>query len=234
MTAKIDTIKEKLRKILAIVKSNGNEFERNMAMQRLQEMLVKHRLELSDIEEKQKEDIVRVEVIGRNGPWARSVCQAIAKLNFCNYIFVRTGPSNDQRLVRHCFIGRPHEVEVAKELAMLIIDQLWTESASQARKNGDPSFQRSFLNAASYAIYYRAEDLIKQSSSQTDTQSQSTALMVLNAYEQAKNENNQFIAISFGPIKMSKSKTRSKSYAGSVEGKAFGNKIPLNVTKKLA
>jgi hypothetical protein len=233
MTSKIDNIKDKLRKILAIVRSNGNEHERDMAMMRLQEMLVKHRLEMSDIEEKEKEGIVKLEIVGINGPWARTVCQAIAKLNFCDYVF-RRQYGNDQRLITHIFIGRPHEAEVAQELAMLILEQLNTESRVQARRTSDPSFQRSFLNAASHTIYHRAEALIKQASAATQAQSQSTALMVLNAYALAEQENKQYLTTAFKNLKSGTNRQTSKSHAGYNEGKVFGDKIPLSVTKKLA
>ncbi len=230
---KIEAIKEKLRKILAIVHSNGNEHERNMAMLRLQELLVKHRLEMSDIEEKAKEDIIRVIVTGLNGPWARTVASAISKLYFCNYYFVSNGTS-DQRFCKHVFVGRPHEAEVAKELAMLVIGQLQTESAMQARRNGNSSFQRSFLNAASSAIYWRVEAMIKESSTPNQERTMSTALMVQSAYEQALAENKQFLDNIGMVITFPKWRTRTKSYEGSAQGRNFGNKVPLRPTEKLA
>jgi Protein of unknown function (DUF2786) len=207
MASKTDLIKEKLRKILAVVRSNGNVHEREQAMLRLQELLVKHRLEMTDIEHKEEEGIIRLEVQGRNGPWARTVGHAIAKLNFCSYLFQRN--NGDQRNCIHIFIGRPHEVEVVKELTLLILEQLNTESTVQARRSLNKSFQRSFLNGA---------------------------LMVLSEYTRAENENKTFLEVAYPKAKSDKrgQQKKSKSYAGMAEGAVFGNKIPLNLSKMLS
>lgn len=232
MTSKTDQIKEKLRSILSHVRNNKNEFERNAAMGRLQALLIKHRLDMNDIEDKAKEDIVEITVLGHNGPWARSVAKSISKLNFCNYVFQRK--HGDQRFVNHSFVGRPHEVEVAKELTTLIHEQLLSESSAQARRSMDPSFQRSFLNAASATIYRRVEELIKQTSQPSAETSSSTALIVLNAYALAEVENNNFLEVAYPNLKTTKSRAKSKSHAGYAEGRAFGDKIPLNLYKKIA
>jgi len=64
-----NSLKEKIAKIMEIAKRGGTENEMNVAMQKVQELLMKHNISMSDIEniEVKDEDIIEERHDGKHG-----------------------------------------------------------------------------------------------------------------------------------------------------------------------
>lgn len=122
------TIQEKLTRILALTKS-PNENEAQAAMEKLQQLLTKHNLELADLETQgQSKPGIKEKShdLGRAAfRWKLNLAETIAEHFYCH-------PIIDYKEKTVKFVGRPYNVDSLKMLYTWIIDQI-KEISKQAR-----------------------------------------------------------------------------------------------------
>ena len=80
-----EDIIEKIQKVLELAKRGGTEGEANAAMHKVLELLAKHNLNMSDVEqhEEKPEDIVELSSDAGKQQWQAIIWNAMADLYFC-------------------------------------------------------------------------------------------------------------------------------------------------------
>lgn len=114
---------EKLQKLRAKAEdANISEEEAALYAAKVAELLQKHNLSEAalDIKVEEQEEITedRMHNGKTNDPWAQSMASAVAELYFCT-IYLRT--QGYPRKVAVCFVGKPHNIEVAKSMTDYLI-----------------------------------------------------------------------------------------------------------------
>lgn len=226
-----DKIIKRIRNLLAMgERSEGNENEAAIAMERAYKLMAKHNIDRSEVSD---DDDVE-EVNGNNftrkrgGPWARNICHGIAKLYFCEYYF-RGGK---QRTDTHYFVGTEANVAIAQMVSNFIMDMIDGEAKRTAvgtTFETKTQYLNSFRNTASKKIYQRCMELITEAKTGTmmDESTGTNFPVLASVYDQHKNNAQDWIAENVGKLRSKAVRSRSTSSAGSAGGLAAGNKVNL-------
>ena len=165
MNANTDKLIDKLRKLQAKANDpNISEAEAMLYAGKVAELLQQHNLSESSLNvAEQDQNITENEFKNSKSvlPWAREVAQGVAALYFCRiYYYAR----QDGRIV---FVGKPHNVEIAKsmcECLMKTINRLSKEYAHANRYSGEGEgkMRRQFENGAGRRVMQRLFDLRRE------------------------------------------------------------------------
>lgn len=126
------SILKRIRALLAMSRGNANENEAAVAAQKVQQLLTDYNLSLADVEKTEGGKVVEDGdlMTSSSNPWRRSLGLAVARLYFCDYYWRhvrRPAPHRKRPYVRgdqHNFIGLPHNVVVAKEMFVYLVDTI--------------------------------------------------------------------------------------------------------------
>ncbi len=134
LDAKAERAIEKVRKLLALATNNPNEEEATAASAKAMEILEAHNLDMATVEQgsKPKHNRGRETLKGGLYQWQRELWDAVARLNFCYYRFVR-GLQRGQSY-QHILIGRKDNVvstEVMAEYLQHTVERLAREYGKQ-------------------------------------------------------------------------------------------------------
>lgn len=111
------TIIQKIKKLLALSKSS-NEHESKLAMLKAQELLVKHKISLKEIEEHRDVNVIegKTNITFKQGKWKSNLAGVIAE-NFGCYHFFRTNKTHTI-----IFMGKDEDVTVCTIVLEYAID----------------------------------------------------------------------------------------------------------------
>lgn len=156
---------EKVRKLLATARSKtANENEAAIAMKMVQAIVARLNLDLGKIEAGRIEGTsfeTDSELATTSQPWRRQIAAETARLYLCDYFFgyikqaTHTRKCGYVRLDQHSFVGKVHNIVVAKEMFVYFVDTI-EEMAKSV-----PSAKRarmSFCNAAAFHLCQRIRD----------------------------------------------------------------------------
>lgn len=188
---------DRIRKLLAMATS-ANEQEAAAFAGKAQALLAEHNLTPDDIKGEEDDELgMDVSTLTDSYPWRRPLADAVARMYFCSYAYgdvVRGKTKYDV----HGFIGRKHNVEVAK----LMFDYLWRAVDRMARdaakaipKKQQSPFRVSFRWGASRRLVDRIEERIGAAKSGlliTDKGNKLPAL--IDKYDAADAENAEALA----------------------------------------
>lgn len=126
-----DALMKRIRALLAMSRGNANENEANTAARKVQELMVEYNLSLSDIEAHGGTIIEDGDLMtSSSNPWRRSLGTAVAMSYLCDYywghvrVYTDTRERGYVRLDKHFFIGLAHNVVVAKEMFVYLVDTI--------------------------------------------------------------------------------------------------------------
>lgn len=216
------SIIERVRKLLALADSdrNSHEHERKVAMQAAMDLLAKHNLSLTQVDDATFNlELDEVTANFKTDPWIRTILSAACKLFYTDYYF--KGTRNWQgRLERFpVFVGTPENIAVTIEMAGWFIQSVRQESNFLYT---DAFERRSFRLGAARRIYARALEMMK---AELDTmESSGTSLVVLrNQFESAN-------AAHLAAKNLGKFKSRGVylDQAAYADGKMYGDQVGLN------
>jgi hypothetical protein len=131
--AEVDAaVLKRIRALLAMSRGNANEHEAAVAAQKVQELLQAFNLNLSDVDKGAAGGVIEDGELmtSSSNPWRRSLGTAISRLYFCDYywghvhMLKATRKRGYVRGDRHHFIGLPHNVVVAKEMFVYLVDTI--------------------------------------------------------------------------------------------------------------
>lgn len=228
-----ESIIEKIKKLMNVVNDSatGSEEERDTALKMVQKLLVKHRIEMSEIEEKE-EGITEQTVVLYNSQYSRIIFSAISRMNFCSFYYRKI--PNRPTYANFTFIGKEHEIFATIELCKSILFSVNKESRKGAKIHAhDKHYSRSFVNSASVRISKRVNEIIEDSKKNNDETG--NALIIINAYDNAVIECDNYL--NNKNLKLITKKPRNiniKSFNGYNDGDNFGKKVNLNIFDKIS
>jgi hypothetical protein len=126
--ADIDAIKKKIAKLLAMANDSGaSEAEAQMAFEKAQEYLAEYNLNAEDVTNDLEHEDITDEAFTEQvrETWQITLRTATARLYFCKYYY-STGvlDENYKKATEHNYVGRPHNIAVAKSMASYLINTI--------------------------------------------------------------------------------------------------------------
>jgi hypothetical protein len=218
-----NSIVQKIRKLLALADSNKNshEHEREVAMQAALDLLAKHNLSMTQVENTALD--IRPEEIHLDiklDPWIRDILSAACRLYYTDYYM--TGTRNWQgRVERHpVFVGTAENIAVTIDVATWLINSIREESN---RLYKDAYERRSFRVGAADRILRRSLE-IRTTERQGAATTTGTNLMVLrNQFEQANQKH-----LSTKHFKTFKPRAIYLDEGAFADGESFGDQVGLS------
>lgn len=230
MTEETTKVLERVKKMLNLGRDAGaTEAERETAMRMAHKLLLKHNLDLATVDASTAaKDDPRAEAIATyyGRPWARVVSHAIARLFFCEYIYVSATNAKD---TRHCFIGRESNTGTAIAMSRWLVEAI----AKEARKrnehegDGDNAWKRSFCIGAAVAVSHRVDRMINEASKAV-TAAPGTALVVANLYAVEQATNKALVEKQYPKLGKGRNGKSTGSNEAASAGRAYGNSVNLN------
>jgi len=203
-----------IRQIKALLETAGRtEAEIDACAAKVQELLVKHHLSMSDVKDGEDNTIIRdTDFLTDECEWIKSLLNAVAKLYLCGY-FTEVFPADwirqhglnvdSFRLVaghhkhaylRHNFIGREVDVVVAKAMAKYLSDAMQSLCRDEQvywPRSEHAAFRVSFMNAITARVRSRLNE--KRLGAVTDGIKGSNLPAVRSLYEQAQDAAREFL-----------------------------------------
>jgi hypothetical protein len=166
-----------IRRIKALLETAGRtEAEIDACSGKVQELLVKYHLSMSDVA-KAGDTIIRdTDFLTDSSEWIKSLLNGVAQLYLCGYyyetfpadwiekhglndgLFPLIAGNHRTAYLRHNFIGKPVDVTVAKAMGQYIARAMQTLCREEVRKwptKERPAFRVSFMNACTARVRYR-------------------------------------------------------------------------------
>ena len=226
-----DKLIDKIRKLLAL-STSANEHEAALAAEKAQALLAEYNLSMTDIvtDEEGKDEgfIIDGEMVDDDPyPWKRQLCQAVSKLYFCKYFFVRIRGVG----IRNSIVGAPHNIAVAKMMYQYLADT--TERlAREARKKQPPElrkgYRRSFMIGCALRLCERIQKRIDDSKKSGIVSDGKNLPALLDLYNKAENQLTVFMNKEIGQLKTSKRRLRYSNSNGLRDGTVAGDQIGLD------
>ena len=221
----------KIKKIMATANdtSEGGEHERETAMAMVQKLLIKHRIDLSEINE--TDDNTTQDFLYENiSPAFRRIARAIANMNFCKYIY-SVNPKRPS-YGNHQFIGSDIDVQACIALAKHLILSVRREARQGAKLYPhDKSYTRSFENAASCRIRDRAKENVANAIEQEKNISSDqlgTSLVITTAYEKIDEIATAYLEKTKQSVTLVAPRAiKINSSQGYKDGVEYGNKVEI-------
>jgi hypothetical protein len=237
MSPETEKALERVRKLLALAGNNPNEHEAAAAAERAQAILAEHNLTIGDLRTEDVDDdfVEDNELTTSSHPWRRGLGTWVARMFFCEYLYNKT-PTHHRD--RHWFVGRRHNVEVAKlffTYLHLTVNRLSHEYAldrePKLRSACRTEFRRACTSRLCMRISNRIEAAKKGNIPRADGGGNLPAL--LNVYETAQKQIKAHIEKSFGDAAVKEKKgrnvaTKTKDYEAALAGYRAGDAIGLD------
>ncbi len=237
-------IMERVRKMLALANSTSFPEEAATALRMVEKLLAKHNLSMAEVKvHTDKQDngntsgggkVGETDFVNRNGrPWMRRMYYHCAHLYGCEYLYQRRWGGKTAQI----FIGKPHNIAVAKEMGDYLIKSIRRLSRAAKRQQLDEfgfvpeKFVTSFSVGAASEVGHRISKLIKERKGASEAEpakgkaDESTALAVVmtNELQQARD----FMDKNIATVKKNSRQT-SVNHSAYSQGIAAGKGIGLN------
>jgi hypothetical protein len=234
-----EQILKKVQKLLKLANNRGaTEGERDNAMRMAHGLLAKYNLDMVDVEsasekaEEMKSGEPREQHTTRfyGRPWARHICQAIAKLFFCYYLYVSHKKAT---MVKHYFIGRHSNAITAALIAEYVVKSIQREGNRQKRERyeGNP-WLRSFCWGAAHKVSARVA-LLVAGEDESQEKGPGTSIVLASYYQTERHENEVMVRKLYPTLKQGRGgkgySTGGDAYG---QGKAYGSSVSLNTQVK--
>lgn len=211
----MNPIIDKIRKTLAMAHGAGaSDQERETALRMAHALLMKHNLTMADIDAKAADasrTVHEAQFFGR--PWARIVCQSVARVFLCEYLY--TSFSGEQK-VKHMFVGTEANVVTASEMAAYLVASIQRES----RRHESP---RSFANGAADSLAKRARAMHEAARHEPST---GRDLVVVEDREMKANQ--EFMRARFPTLRSVRSRAQVRNEDSYRAGQTYGRQVSLN------
>lgn len=211
----------KIKKVLELARRGGTEGEANAAMLRVQEMLAKYNLEMSQVEDHSTEEKTQVHVFShyKRVTFRRWIWNDVASLYFCHT--VHNPYSNPPSMV---VIGKPSNVAIVRDLVEYLIDLCEKLASEESEGYAARAYRQGFAERISArcfeAIRQAKEGGIKDSET-------GTSIIVHPLYDKAGKANKAVAESIFKKIREGKGSKVQRNDAY-YRGQERGNSAPLS------
>lgn len=222
--AKVNSIQDRIAKLLAVAKSIPDSPEGEIAMRKAMLWLAKANLTLEEFEASGDDGKTIGELQWNeflNRPWARQVATSVSKLYFCKVLFF-TVPGKKKITVS--VIGTKTNTEVAHQISSWVVDCI----IKQSRKTCDTTpALNSFRAAAAIAVSDKVRKIIQEEGKTDVGEGTGKSLVLASVYQQKQEENDGYMNSKY------KTKTLTKRAKISDPGAAhagyqYGKSVNLN------
>lgn len=236
-----DAMMKRIRSLLAMSRGTANENEAAVAAQKVQELLAQFNLSIDDVEKRDASGKIVEDkdlMTSSSNPWRRALALSCARLYFCDYYWQHIYADNPNRkngYVRgdkHCFIGLPHNVVVAKEMFVYLVDTV-ERLAADARKTKTKSvvgslsaYEHSFRTACGTRVTNRIWQRYYEQTEPPAGLLTKTNLPAL--YTRLSAEVSDYMTKNHGELVVKKPRGKHSSLAGAMDGQKAGDRIGLD------
>jgi hypothetical protein len=242
-------ILERIRKLMALAERAGTEEEADAANRAVHALLSRYNLDISEVPDEQEDGVIEEDgTIERyNESWRRTIMHGCAALYFCKYYYTDAYVKgvNSQRVqkgIKHCFVGRPHNVAVAKMMGQYLVGTVNRLANEAARKElveklggRNPSstergrFVNSFRLAAAGRLYSRLLQMkAKAMEGQTVDEEGRNLPALRSLYESEEQAIKDWLDAKALKLVTRKSRASYGDKLGAVAGAKAGDNIGLN------
>ena len=114
----MESVKDKVKKLLALSEDNPSDAEGYAAFQKAQELMARYKLEKSDVTEKEKQECIKrrtsIKYGTRSSDHYINDLAAVIAQNFCCIHYLSTPKGSQSHYI--CFMGMKEDVDVAEEI----------------------------------------------------------------------------------------------------------------------
>jgi len=211
---------EKARKLFRLGTNAGaTEHERERAIAQGHKLLAKYNLDMASLATEPENPLaghIHVKATYYMSPFTRAISNAIAKLYFCRYLYVRG--TNE-----HLFVGEQANVTTAAGMAEFIVKALLKEGRDRFFISED---RTSFYYGVADAIFTRAAELVEQ---HRNMRQPGTALVLADVYSKQIALNDEYVKRNWGATGSRKTRSYNKLRRDAVNaGRAYGNGVQLS------
>jgi len=180
---------EKIQKLLALGGNNPNENEATNATRMAMDLLAKYNLSMSEIVASDQEDVSHEDFKpgGKSFPtWKTILLNAICRAHFCNLI-LRPGTGT------YIIVGKETNRETAKMMFTYLSNVVDFETKQYLKQNCfDRSEGKTYSTAFRNGMVKRLEQRFNEKQQEIIREQQGNALIRVNPYDLAKQENNRY------------------------------------------
>jgi hypothetical protein len=227
---KEDKIIKRIKNLLAMgERSEGNENEARIAMERAYKLMAQYNIDRSEVLDEDNVESVDGNSFTRKrgGPWARQICMGIASLYFCKYYY-RGG---SQRTDTHTFVGTESNVAIAQMVSNYVMDMIDGEAKRKAISTPfetKTQYLNSFRNAAGTRIAVRCREMIAEAErGEAKDDSGNNFPVLASVYKQHQNMAEDWIRENVKGLRSRAVRMKNSSSAGTHDGFAAGNRANL-------
>lgn len=160
-----DLIKDKIKKLLALSRS-PNKAEAALAMEKAEELLLKHNLSLKDVSgdiETISEESIKNG--GRVERWRTFLLDCVARLYFCDSFYKSSRCSGYEFIV----VGKPHNIEVARSMYCYLENAILRMCNDTFPSDSSFKNKNNFKRGLVAGLASRIDDIIKKRNTPTFT-----------------------------------------------------------------
>lgn len=230
----MDSIIQTILKLLEKGKQdkNDNAAEREICLNKANELMEKHNLSMSEIKGHDIEDPNQIEISEEttdfdSDPWKRSIIRAVAMLFNCHVLYTPYG-----RKYRAKLIGTQENIAVAKSMIDYYLSSISKEAKSRyGSAKGSTHLKKSFSLAAGDELLARVKDMIQAEKFKEDA-SMSTALVLVRNSLQKANEG--FLSKNYPNRGTMRSRSITADASAYAQGKEYGAGLGISRGKAIA
>lgn len=216
-----ETLLQKIKKLLALAEGNANDHEREVAMQFAMDLLAKHNLTLSEIQDIDLDNQTNEYPINlRMEKWITCLLQGVCTLYYTRFYEEVTRDWYGRRKSFPVLVGTRENVDVTIEVMSWLMNSIRLESNYLYR---DPYERRSFRLGAAEKVWDRAEEIIEKEKNNTAHSGTGNLMVLRNKLESA---NERYMdKLNLTQVKRRASYIDPDAYS---KGTDFGNEIGLD------
>lgn len=216
-----DTIKDKIRKLLALAEGKANEHESARAMEIASALMMRYGIERESL--KTKFEILEGESVEVHSRWYQVAALACGMLYGCS-------PVGDYRWERFRFVGRAENVDAAEQtfaFVILQIERLYKLSLPKGLTQRDRAeYRRTFKQACATRVYERVAAIVSKQVDPNAYEKTGTALAVIDHRRQLRDEVKGYLTEQ--GVKSKNLNMKFPPSRGAVAGYMAGDKVDLN------
>lgn len=221
-----NSIKEKIGKLMEMARRGGTEAEMTVAMQKVQELLLKHNICMSDVENREikDEDVIEERHDCKQGQsWIGDIYYGLSELYFCQY-YQTTYNFLGKRRLSYCVVGKESNTQTVRLIAGYLINL----AEELAKKPGsDLIYRNSFKRGFGDRVLARCSAERKKAILQIDNQNKETGLVVIDPYALTLKENEAYLKSKGIKLRMTNAYRAASNSDAYSAGSAAGDRVNL-------
>jgi len=224
----MDKILERARKLLAMSQDASSEHEAMIAAKRLHALLIKHNIELTELERDEQGVDAELAHDGSSWPWKKVILGAVSELYFCSCYIAPTRKNYSNFFVVGTESNRLFAIHLIKNI-FSIIERAARRGSVQVHGKPSSTYITSFRNGAAARVSSRCAELLRQAETGNLKDEDGTQLPALaNVYKLNIDNAENWIIDNLRGCKSVRPRMSYYDKAGYSDGLEAGNQVQLS------